>query len=460
MAATILSTSARGFQPLPLLARPQRQDRLVPVLGRPPRVHLWHIGCQMNDADREQLGEELAAIGCVPEVPLDDADIAVLITCTVRQKAEDKVYGKFRELIPWKRARPGRAIAITGCMAVEHGEALLHQMADLDYVFDVREPDGFLAKLQALHGIDLDGPAPLPMSDRLSAYVPVMGGCNEMCTYCIVPFVRGRETSRTVRDIVENVTRLVSRGVREVTLLGQNVNSYRDPETGARLPELLRAVDRVDGLLRIRFLTSHPRNAVPELFAAMHELPSVCEQLHLPVQAGDDSLLRRMRRLYTVAQYRDKISAAVATVQPRLAVSTDIIVGFSGETEAEFANTEQLLRDVQFDTVHLAAYSVRPGTAAARRPDDVPPPEKKRRLQHLLSLQRDIAAARNRAYEGTEVEVLVEGRAEDGRLYGRSREGKVTWLPAGPGDAGSLVRARVVSSTAWQLHARPLAAAA
>ena len=217
---------------------------------------------------------------------------------------------------------------------------LLGRLPELDYVFDVREPDGFLAKLQALHAPNLDGPVTVPASDRLSAYVAVMGGCNEMCTYCIVPFVRGRELSRPLPEVVEHVERLVSQGVREVTLLGQNVNSYHDTEHRARLPELLAAVDAVPGLWRLRFLTSHPRNAVPELFSAMRDLPTVCEQLHLPVQAGDDNLLRRMRRLYSVDEYRAKIEAAVDAVGPRLALSTDIIVGFCGETEAEFAGTE------------------------------------------------------------------------------------------------------------------------
>src|SRR5205807_9049568 len=180
----VLSDAARGFRPLRMAGRPARREPIVPVLGRPPRVHLWHIGCQMNDADREVLAGELAAIGCVPEVALEDADLAVLITCTVRANAEQKVYGKFRELVPWKRQRHGRAIALTGCMAVEHGEALLQRLPEVDYVFDVREPDGFLAKLQALHGADLDGPVTLPASDRVSAFVSVMGGCNEMCTYC------------------------------------------------------------------------------------------------------------------------------------------------------------------------------------------------------------------------------------------------------------------------------------
>jgi tRNA-2-methylthio-N6-dimethylallyladenosine synthase len=454
-----LSPAARGFQAIPLLQRPVPRRPIVPVLGRPPRVHLWHIGCQMNDADHEMLAERFAELGFVPDAALDDADLTVLITCAVRQNAEQKVYGKFRELTDWKQARPGRAIAMTGCMAVEHGPALLQKLPDLDYLFDVRDCDGFFARLQAVHASDLDGPLPLPASDRLLAYVSVMGGCNEMCTYCIVPFVRGRETSRPVGEIVEDVHRLVERGVREVTLLGQNVNSYADPGTGAGLPELLGAVDRVPGLWRLRFLTSHPRNAVPELFEAMRDLPTVCEQLHLPVQAGDDALLRRMRRIYTVDEYLAKIRAARATV-PELGLTTDIIVGFSGETEAEFLGTEALLRTVGFDVVHLQAYSVRPGTAAARRPDDIPIEEKKRRLNHLLDLQRQIALERNQGLVGRAVEVLVESVTADGRPFGRTRQGKIALLPAGSAAAGELVEGRVQTATAWQLSADVEAAAA
>ncbi len=462
-----LSPAASRFKPLPLAQRAASspagprlaREPIVPRLGRPPRVHLWHIGCQMNDADHERLAELFAEIGFVPDVALDDADIAVLISCAVRSNAEQKVYGKFKELIPWKKARPGRAIALTGCMAVEHGSALLERMADLDYMFDVREPEGFFARLQSLYGGDVDGPVTMPASDRLLAYVPVMGGCNEMCTYCIVPFVRGRESSRTTAEIVEDVHRLVGRGVREVTLLGQNVNSYCDPQAGTGLPELLAAVDAVPGLWRLRFLTSHPRNAVPQLFEAMRDLPTVCEQLHLPVQAGHDELLRRMRRVYRVAEYRDKIDDARQTV-PDLALTTDIIVGFSGETQAEFEGTVQLLRDIRYDVVHIQAYSVRPGTAAARRPDDVPLPEKKRRLNHLLDIQRGIALERNRALLGRRVEVLVEGLAEDGRGFGRTRQGKVAWLPAGSAAAGELHTGRVAAVTHWQLELDTITAAA
>lgn len=451
-----LSTHARTFAVLPLIEAPRHEERLpiVPPRGRPPRVHLWHIGCQMNDADREMLAERLREIGCVPDCTLEDADLVILITCTVRQNAEQKVYGKFRELIPWKKERPGRAIAMTGCMAVEHGENLLHQLHDLDYVFDVRDADGFFERLQQSYRVDLDGPLPTPPSDRISAYVSVMGGCNEMCTYCIVPFVRGRETSRPVHDIVEQVKRLVDSGVREVTLLGQNVNSYVDPKDGKRLWHLLEELDGVTGLARLRFLTSHPRNATRELFAAMRDLPSVCEALHLPVQAGHDELLKRMRRVYTVAEYRERITEAQEMI-PGLALSTDIIVGFSGETREEFEGTKALLQDVAFDVVHLQAYSVRPGTAAARRPDDIPVEEKKRRLNELLALQKELAGRINARLCGEQVEVLLEGRGDDGRMYGRSRQNRMVWCDGvEAAHVGDIVTGTVTRTSAWQLEAR------
>jgi tRNA-2-methylthio-N6-dimethylallyladenosine synthase len=449
-----LDANARRFKPIQLaqpVANPKKWVEPIGQLGRPPKVHFWHIGCQMNDADREYLGRELAQAGCVIEVPLEDADLAVMITCAVRQNAEQKAYGKAWELVEWKKQRPGRAIAFTGCMANEHGAALLDKLPQLDYIFDVREPEGFIAKLQAVWAGDLDGPQAMPASDRLCAYVPVIGGCNEMCTYCIVPFVRGREISRTPEKVVSDVRGLVERGVKEVTLLGQNVNSYVDPKSGSRLWHLMEAVDSVKGLARLRFLTSHPRNASPDLFAAMRDLRSACECLHLPVQSGSNQVLERMKRVYTVDEYRAVIETARSTV-PNLALTTDIIVGFCGETEEEFLQTEALMREIQFDVVHLAAYSPRPGTAAARREDDVPPDVKKRRLNHLLELQRQISGQRNEKLVGSEVEILVEGTGEDGRRYGRTRQNRMGWFEAPSAAAGDVVIGRVASANSWQLQ--------
>jgi len=405
----------------------------------------------MNTADADSLAEQFAELGMVPGVELENADLAVLVTCAVRQHAEDRASSRLGELAAWKAARPGRGIALTGCMVGEHGGELLRRFRQLDYVFDMREPDGFFARLRDLFQGALEGPVPLPASDRLCAYVPVILGCNEMCTYCIVPFVRGRESSRPAAQIEREARRLVDRGVVEITLLGQNVNSYVSPEDGSGLPELMARVDRIPGLQRLRFLTSHPRNASVRLLDAIADLPTACEQFHLPVQSGSDSCLSRMKREYSVGEYLRVLERSRARVEG-ISLSTDVIVGFCGETDLEFAATMEMLAHVRFDTVHVQAYSPRPGTAAYRRQDDVPLAVKKQRLQAVLELQRRISAERNQGLVGSSVEVLVEGLGEDGRAYGRTRQNRVAWLerPAAPGET---VTARVSSATAWQLVA-------
>jgi tRNA-2-methylthio-N6-dimethylallyladenosine synthase len=405
----------------------------------------------MNSADADSLAEQFAELGMVPGVELENADLAVLVTCAVRQHAEDRASSRLGELAAWKKARPGRGIALTGCMVGEHGSGLLQRFRHLDYVFDMREPDGFFARLRDLYQGALEGPVPLPASDRLFAYLPVILGCNEMCTYCIVPFVRGRESSRPARQVELEARRLVDRGVVEITLLGQNVNSYVSPEDGSGLPELMARVDGVAGLRRLRFLTSHPRNASESLLSAIADLPTACEQLHLPVQSGSDSCLARMKREYSVAEYLEVLERARARVAG-ISLSTDVIVGFCGETDAEFEGTLRMLTEVRFDTVHIQAYSPRPGTAAFRRPDDVPLAVKKDRLQRVLELQRGISEERNRALVGKSVEILVEGTGKDGRAYGRTRQNRVAWLER-PASAGQTVTAQVTAASAWQLVA-------
>jgi tRNA-2-methylthio-N6-dimethylallyladenosine synthase len=377
--------------------------------------------------------------------------LAVLVTCAVRQHAEDKANGKLGELADWKSARAGRAIALTGCMVGEHGSDLLRRFRHLDYVFDMRDPDGFFARLRDLYQGALQGPVPLPASDRLCTYLPVILGCNEMCTYCIVPFVRGRELSRPMGEIEDDARRLVARGVAEITLLGQNVNSYRDPGSDADLPGLMARIDSIPHLKRLRFLTSHPRNASDSLLAAIADLPTVCEQFHLPVQSGSDSCLGRMKREYSVREYLDILQRARARI-PGVSLSTDVIVGFCGETDEEFVATYQMLEEVEFDTVHIQAYSPRPGTAAFRRADDVPRPVKSERLQRVLELQRRISTKRNSALVGKKVEVLVEGVGQDGRPFGRTRQNRVVWLDQSCA-VGSVIERTVLSATAWQLVA-------
>jgi tRNA-2-methylthio-N6-dimethylallyladenosine synthase len=409
----------------------------------------------MNESDADYLMQGLTAAGFSAVRELDDADLAILVTCSVRQNAEQKAYGRFRELKGWKRARPGRAIAITGCMANREKDHLFERLPDLDYRFDMREYEAFIQDLQGFYETDPAQTGGAVLQHGLTAYVPAIFGCNEVCSFCIVPFVRGTERSRPLIDIVDDVARFARQGVREVTLLGQTINSYRDPQTGARLATLLEAVGRVPGIWRVRFLTSHPRHVHDDLLFAIRDLPRVCEHLHLPFQSADDAILKQMRRRYTADEYRAIIAHARALI-PDLSVSTDVIVGYPGETEEQFARTLELLEEIKFDVVHIQGFSPRPRTTAARQPDDVSPVEKKRRINVLLAAQRQIAEEANRRWLGRAVEVLVE-RAEDGEFSGRSRQNKVVVGSAPLGiEAGTVRRVQVEQATAWQLKGQVL----
>ena len=409
----------------------------------------------MNESDADYLAQGLTAAGFSAASELDDADIAILVTCSVRQNAEQKAYGRFRELKGWKRARPGRAIAMTGCMANQEKDKLFERLPDLDYRFDMREYEAFIQDLQGEYETDPAQTGGAVLQHGLTAYVPAIFGCNEVCSLCIVPFVRGTERSRPLADVVDDVYRFARQGVREVTLLGQTINSYRDPDSAARLSDLLEAVERVPGIWRVRFLTSHPRHVHDDLLFAMRDLPRVCEHLHLPFQSGDDAILKQMRRRYTRDEYRSIIAQARSTI-PDLSVSTDVIVGYPGETEDQFAKTLALLEEIKFDVVHIQGFSPRPRTTAARQPDDVSPPEKKRRINLLLDAQRRIAEEANRRWLGQTVEVLVE-RADDGEFSGRSRQNKVVIGQAPLGaEVGTVRQVRIEQASAWQLKGRVL----
>jgi tRNA-2-methylthio-N6-dimethylallyladenosine synthase len=409
----------------------------------------------MNESDADYLTQGLTAAGFTAVSDLDHADIAILVTCSVRQNAEQKAYGRFRELKGWKRARPGRAIAMTGCMANREKDRLFERLPDLDYRFDMRQYETFIQDLQGEYETDPAQTGGAVLQHGLTAYVPAIFGCNEVCSFCIVPFVRGTERSRPLEDIVEDVRRFALQGVREVTLLGQTINSYRDPGTGARLSELLEAVERVPGIWRVRFLTSHPRHVHDDLLLAIRDLPRVCEHLHLPFQSADDAILKQMRRRYSRDEYRGIIGHARAVI-PELSVSTDVIVGYPGETEEQFSRTLELLEEIRFDVVHIQGFSPRPRTTAARQADDVTPQEKKRRINLLLDAQRRIAEDANRRWLGKTVEVLVE-RAENGELTGRSRQNRVVIGAASfGGEVGTVRRVKIEQATAWQLKGQVL----
>ncbi|MDQ6709475.1 MAG: tRNA (N6-isopentenyl adenosine(37)-C2)-methylthiotransferase MiaB [Candidatus Dormibacteraeota bacterium] len=435
-------------------SRPRAHGRKRAPSGK--RFHLWVSGCQMNESDADYLAQGMGAAGFEAVASLDDADLAILVTCCVRQNAEQKAYGRFRELRGWKQARPGRAIAMTGCMANKEKDRLYQRLPDLDYRFDMRQYEAFIADLQGEYETDPAQTGGALLQHGLTAYVPVIFGCNEVCSFCIVPFVRGTERSRPLSDVVEDVRRFAAQGVREVTLLGQTVNSYRDPEGGAGLSSLLEAVGQVPGIWRVRFLTSHPRHVHDDLLLAIRDLPRVCEHLHLPFQSGDDVILKQMRRRYTRNEYRACIARARALV-PDLSVSTDVIVGYPGETEEQFQRTLSLLEEIQFDVVHIQGFSPRPRTTAARQPDDITPDEKKRRINVLLAAQRRIAEAANHRWLGRTVEVLVE-RGEGEEISGRSRQNKVVIGRAPLGaEVGTVRRVKVEDATAWQLRGQVVA---
>lgn len=409
----------------------------------------------MNSADSESLSRRLLAAGYVEDT-LERADVAILNTCVVRQASEDRVYSKLHELKEWKT--PERTIAVTGCIVGKEGESLQRRFRHLDAVVPIGEYDDFVARLDAIY--DYAQGEPLPPAGRtgVSHYVRVIQGCDHNCTFCIVPRVRGREKHVPMDAVVAECRDAVTDGAREVVLLGQNVDDYHDPVSGTGLAALVREVEKIKGLKRLRFLTSHPQDLEAELLEVMAGSEVVCRELQLPVQSGDDTILKRMARGYQTRHYRAIVDRA-RRLMPDVALATDVIVGFPGESEAAYMNTRALVEELEFDVVHIAMYSPRPGThAAARMPDDVPEEEKLRRLNDLLALQRAIAKRKTARWVGKQVEVLIEGRDELGRPYGRIRQGKravaLRWRDIAPGD---LIDLRVIQATAGQLMGMPAA---
>jgi tRNA-2-methylthio-N6-dimethylallyladenosine synthase len=409
----------------------------------------------MNAADSESLARKLLAAG-YQEDSLERADVAILNTCVVRQASEDRVYSKLHELRAWKT--PERTIAVTGCIVAKEGEELRRRFPQLDAVVPIGEYDDFIAGLAARYDYS-EGEA-LPPAGRtgVSHYVRVIQGCDHNCTFCIVPRVRGRERHVPIVEVLDECREAVEAGAREIVLLGQNVDDYHDPQSGGGLAALVREVETIPGLKRLRFMTSHPQDLEPELLEAMAASEVLCRELQLPVQSGDDGILKRMARGYQTRHYRAIVERA-RKLMPDLGLVTDVIVGFPGESEAAFLNTRSLLEEMQFDVVHLAMYSPRPGTfAATKMPDDVPAVEKLRRLNDLLALQRGIASQKTARWVGKDVEVLIEGNDELGRPYGRIRQGKRAIVLRGAGvTTGEVISLRVMQASAGQLLGLPAA---
>jgi tRNA-2-methylthio-N6-dimethylallyladenosine synthase len=422
------------------------------------KFHIWTIGCQMNTSDARRLGEELEERGFVETDSRGSADLVVLYSCMVRQHAEDKVRNQLAELKRMKQARPATRIAVAGCV----GDVGAWQ-AQYPFVDFFLEPGQDLTARDRLTDlIELDQyyriePPDAARTPRVSEGITIHQGCNRNCTFCIVPSTRGRERSRAPDDILCEVRDLVSRGTREVVLLSQIVERYgRDLRPRVSLDELLRRLnDETAGLERIRFLTSYPGDFHRDLIEAIATLPKVCEDVNLPLQSGDDEVLRQMRRGYTIGFYKDLV-ARIRERVPNLGISTDIIVGFPGETVAQFEHTLEALAEIRFDVVHVAAYSIRPGTPAGASPDQLPLDEKKRRLQAVETLQKEIAASKNAPLLGRTLEVLIEGEAR-GKWYGRTRTNKLVHIPSPEPLAGRLVDARITQTGPWSLQGELLA---
>ena len=513
-----------------------------------PRFFVWTLGCQMNRSDSEEMAGRLLAAGCAEAPSMDAADLVVINTCAIREAAEAKVIGRQGDLARLKSLNASMRVVMTGCAVREMDRGRLDrrfpavdlflrpdqepELVDRLGLASAQGPVGMLASAMGGSGTvgatTIVGRTPVGVADHLagtraaaiaggavhrhsavSAWLPIIYGCDKTCTYCIVPFSRGPERSRPFEEIVDEARTIAAQGFREVTLLGQNVNSYghdlapearfghvrterwagRRLDLGSRpdLAELIRAIDNLhtpDGspaIPRLRFITSHPWDLSDRLIEAMADCPSVCEALHLPVQSGDDAVLRRMGRQYTIEHYLERLER-IRDAVPDVAISTDAIVGFCGETEAQFESTLRLLERVRYDQVFAAAYSERPGTPATHLADDVPADDKRRRLNTLLGVQEPIGLERNRAWLGRDLEVMVdtvvpprshehdadepsagpaEASARPGselaHLSGRTRQNKLVHLVGPQSWLGTLVKVRVEHAGPYALRGIPVA---
>jgi tRNA-2-methylthio-N6-dimethylallyladenosine synthase len=422
----------------------------------PGRYYLWTVGCQMNKADSEKLAAGFDRMGLKPTERIERADIVVINTCSVRQHAEDRAYSKLGRVRDLKKSNPALKVAVMGCMVGLKTGDLEKRFPQVD-VF--ARPQQFEPIIELIEGPieDLGGefwPTTYAIPEGPTAYVPIVHGCNKFCTYCIVPYRRGREKSRPMDEIVREVAYLTAHGVREVTLLGQTVEAYgHDLAEQPDLGDLMRDLSALDRLQRIRFLTSYPRDMTHRILEAIAELPKVMECFSLPVQAGSNRVLDSMRRGYTREEYIEKI-AEVRSLMPHAGITTDVIVGYPGETGADFDETCSLLEELRFDKVHVAAYSPRPGTIAWRKmEDDVPAEVKAARLHRVEEIEERISHEINSTYLGTVQPILVEAIRND-QPNGRTRTGKLVHLDA-PARIGSMVDVHIEHAGPFSLRGMP-----
>ena len=414
----------------------------------------------MNKADSERLASALEQMGLESADRPKEADVIVLNSCVVRQSAEDKVVGTLGLTKSLKASKPNRVIALMGCMVGPKTGELEARFPYVDTFMRPQQYEPLLDLLGERMGLDWEGcvGSLVPSKPSVSCYVPIIHGCDLMCTFCIIPYRRGRQVSRPVDEVVGEVEHLVNRGVKEVTLLGQTVDAYGlDLPEKPDLADLLSALNALDGLCRIRFLTSHPMFMSEHIIDAVNELDKVCEHINLPVQAGDDEVLSHMRRRYTEGEYRGLIDRIRSTI-PQVSLGTDVIVGFPGETNEQYQHTVELIEDIQFDKVHVAAYSPRPGTIASRNmPDDVSRDEKTFRLRNLEEVQTQILTEKNSRLLDETLEILVEGQS-NGKWQGRTRNDKLVFFKDESDHLGDLMKVKVTRTSPWSLQGVPVIA--
>lgn len=432
------------------------------------RVFIKTWGCQMNEHDAERMAGLVAPMGYALTADPENADLILLNTCSIRDKAEQKVYSDLGRLVALKAARPDLVIGVAGCVAQQEGRAILQRSPAVDLIFGSKGIERLPALLteavttrrKVVYTDDPIGIAPTLPADRrerVRAWVSIMEGCENACSFCVVPATRGRERSRLSGEIRDEIAALCADGCREVTLLGQNVNSYgRTSSEGVDFSDLLDLIHPIDGLARIRFTTSHPNAVTSKMIETLARLPKVCRHVHLPMQSGSDRTLTRMRRDYTFRDYLDLI-AALRLRMPDVALTTDVIVGFPGETEPDFQETLAALDAVQFDNIYAFKYSRRPNTAALALDEQVAEADKDRRLQEVLAVQRPITRRKNESFEGRVEEVLVEGpsRTDRTRLMGRTSSHLTVNFDGSPDLIGRLVRLRILRVKANSLDGGP-----
>ncbi|MCL4515209.1 MAG: tRNA (N6-isopentenyl adenosine(37)-C2)-methylthiotransferase MiaB [Firmicutes bacterium] len=434
-----------------------------------PKYLINTFGCQMNEHDSEKIAGLLEAMGYQPAGDREEADLILFNTCSVRDNPERKVYGQVAGLKGLKQRKPDLKIGICGCMVQQPEElaGIKAKLPQVDLVFgthNIHELPELLQKVAVGEGpviaVEEDSEeivegVPVRRESRLKAWVNITYGCNNFCTYCIVPYVRGREKSRDPEQILAEVTALGEDGCKEITLLGQNVNSYgRDLPADRRVDfaDLLRRLNPVPGIERIRFTTSHPKDLSDKMISAMKELDKVCEHLHLPLQAGGNRILQRMNRGYTAEMYLELVGKLRQAI-PEISLTTDLIVGFPGETEEDFEETLRVVREVRYDGAFTFIYSPRKGTPAAGMPDQVPEDVKRERIYRLIELQQGISREKNEEYDGQTVEVLVEGgsKTDPEILTGRTRTNKLVHFAGDPALTGELVRVKITNVHTWSL---------